>query len=40
MKVLNCIAQRPGMTGSGIYFRQLVNGLNEKGYDNALIYSF
>lgn len=39
MKILHCIAQRPNVTGSGIYFRQLVKGLHDKGYTNGLVYA-
>lgn len=39
MKVLHCISQLPGMTGSGIYYRHLVKGLDNLGFNNALLFA-
>ncbi|MDY3119025.1 MAG: glycosyltransferase family 4 protein [Peptoniphilus sp.] len=38
MKVLHTLAQLPTRTGSGVYFSNLVKGLEKKGVENALIY--
>lgn len=39
MKVLHCIAQFPGMTGSGIYFRHVLKGFEDAGFQNAALYA-
>lgn len=39
MKILHCISQLPGMTGSGIYYRHLVKGLDNLGFSNALLFA-
>lgn len=39
MKILHCISQIPGMTGSGIYYRHLVKGLDDLGFRNALLFA-
>lgn len=39
MKILHCLAQLPSMTGSGIYYSVLVEGLAKRGHENALIYA-
>ena len=38
MKILHCLAQLPSNTGSGVYYHTLVNGLEKRGHENALIY--
>ncbi|RLK63277.1 glycosyltransferase [Atopobacter sp. AH10] len=38
MKILHVIAQLPMKTGSGVYASNLIEGLEEKGYENAVIY--
>lgn len=38
MKILHCLAQLPSNTGSGIYYHTLVNGFEQRGHENALIY--
>ena len=38
MKVLHVLAQLPDRTGSGVYFRNVIDGLAAKGLDQALIY--
>lgn len=39
MKILHCISQIPGMTGSGIYYRHLAKGLDNLGFKNALLFA-
>ena len=39
IKILHCISQLPGMTGSGIYYRHLVKGLDNLGFKNALLFA-
>lgn len=38
MKVLHCIAQLPMKTGSGVYCTMLVEGMAQRGWDNAVLY--
>lgn len=38
MRVLHTLAQLPTRTGSGVYYSNLVNGLEKKGVENALVY--
>lgn len=38
MKILNVLAQLPMKTGSGVYFTNLVEELNEQGHENILLY--
>lgn len=37
MKILHTLAQLPSLTGSGVYFSNVVEGLNEK-HDQAVIF--
>ncbi|CAC9932117.1 glycosyltransferase, group 1 family protein [Aedoeadaptatus nemausensis] len=39
MKILHTLAQLPTRTGSGVYFSNLVDGLEKKGMEQALIYA-
>lgn len=39
MKILHTLAQLPAMTGSGIYFSVLIDGLNKLGHENAALYA-
>ena len=39
MKILHTLAQLPSMTGSGIYFSVLVEGLKKKGHRNAVLHA-
>lgn len=38
MKILHCLAQLPMKTGSGVYFTTLVEGMINKGHENAAVY--
>ncbi len=38
MKILHCLAQLPSNTGSGVYYHTLVQGMEKRGHQNALIY--
>ena len=38
MKILNVLAQLPMKTGSGVYFTNLIEELNEQGHENILFY--
>ncbi|PID26957.1 MAG: glycoside hydrolase [Candidatus Cloacimonadota bacterium] len=37
-KILHILAQRPGMTGSGIFIQSLVREAHKKGYNQSVIY--
>lgn len=39
MKILHTLAQLPSMTGSGIYFSVLVDGLKKKNHQNAVLHA-
>ena len=39
MKILHTLAQLPTRTGSGVYFSNLVDGLEKKGMEQALVYA-
>lgn len=38
MKVLHCLAQLPQNTGSGVYFSNVINGLEKRGFENYAMY--
>lgn len=38
MKILHTLAQLPSRTGSGVYFSNLIDGLEKKGVEQALVY--
>lgn len=38
MKILNVLAQLPMKTGSGVYFTNLIEELNDQGHENILLY--
>jgi glycosyltransferase involved in cell wall biosynthesis len=37
MKILHCLAQKPGCTGSGVYLNSIVNEATKKNYQQAVI---
>lgn len=39
MKILHVLGQLPAQTGSGVYYQNLVTGMEEKGVKNALLYA-